>query len=76
MSSIGDPEFVITVPAHEKGLLPGIVFEIQETPGFLPAVVDAEKGTDRDWFYRTIRIGGPVIIKKSGINLSADGRAQ
>jgi hypothetical protein len=76
MNSFGDPQFLITVPAHEKGLLPDIALEIQETPGFLPGVLDAEKASDRDTFYKTIKIVGPVIIKRSGVNLSTDARAQ
>lgn len=78
MISFGDPEFVITVPAREKGLLPPIILEIPEIPGFTPQELDAQSGTgiDRDTFYKTIKFVGPVVIKKTSVNVSYDSRPQ
>jgi len=77
MISFDDPEFLITVPAGPGGYLPPISLRILQKPEFAPQElrVDAA-GVDRDWFYKTIKISGPIIIKTTSVNASYDARPQ
>lgn len=77
MISFDDPEFYITVPSGPHGRLPPIWLRILQKPEFPPQELIIETtGIDRDWFYKTIKITGPVIIKKNSVNASYDAHPQ
>jgi hypothetical protein len=75
-TSFQDPVFEMTIPGHNKGDLPTIMIDI---PNYgPPQILDVASlpATNRDEFYKTIKMDKPIVLREMPRNVSNDARPQ